>query len=296
MSLIKSFSVNNGDMFYIFHDSDNFTIIDCNLISDKDSSIIQELKKLSKRKNNKRFISTHPDEDHIHGLEVLDKNWGIDNFYCVDNNVTKKDKTSSFIKYCELRNADISCNLYKGLKRCWLNRADEKRNGSGLSILWSDVDNEYFKKELDKANAGESPNNISPIVVYKRNERNIAIWMGDLETDYMDKIKNDVCFEKTHILFAPHHGRESGKIPKEILDKINPDIIVIGEAPSDKIDYYSKYNTITQNTAKDIVFECDYDGRIYVYVDNPKYKVGFLKKVKRDKRLLKNYLGYIDMK
>lgn len=32
MSVIKSFSVGNGDMFYIKHDTDNFTIIDCNLI------------------------------------------------------------------------------------------------------------------------------------------------------------------------------------------------------------------------------------------------------------------------
>ncbi|CAM4346215.1 hypothetical protein COEX109129_19890 [Corallococcus exiguus] len=31
MSIIKSFSVGNGDMFYIKHNSDNFTIIDCNL-------------------------------------------------------------------------------------------------------------------------------------------------------------------------------------------------------------------------------------------------------------------------
>ena len=42
MSVIKSFSVGNGDMFYIKHDTDNFTIIDCNLIDDvkDDISII----------------------------------------------------------------------------------------------------------------------------------------------------------------------------------------------------------------------------------------------------------------
>ena len=35
MSVIKSFSVKNGDMFYIKHDSDNFSIIDCNLVEEK---------------------------------------------------------------------------------------------------------------------------------------------------------------------------------------------------------------------------------------------------------------------
>ena len=29
MSIIKSFAVGEGDMFYIEHNSDNFTVIDC---------------------------------------------------------------------------------------------------------------------------------------------------------------------------------------------------------------------------------------------------------------------------
>lgn len=29
MSIVKSFSVGDGDMFYIDHNSDNFTTIDC---------------------------------------------------------------------------------------------------------------------------------------------------------------------------------------------------------------------------------------------------------------------------
>ena len=29
MTLVKSFSVGNGDMFYIRHGSDNFSVIDC---------------------------------------------------------------------------------------------------------------------------------------------------------------------------------------------------------------------------------------------------------------------------
>ena len=31
MSIIKSISVGNGDLFYIKHGSSNFTIIDCNM-------------------------------------------------------------------------------------------------------------------------------------------------------------------------------------------------------------------------------------------------------------------------
>ena len=73
MSTIKSFSVGNGDMFYIDHSSDNFSIIDCNLDIDNKESIMNEICKIGKEKGIMRFISTHPDEDHFHGIEYFDE-------------------------------------------------------------------------------------------------------------------------------------------------------------------------------------------------------------------------------
>ena len=62
-------------MFYIKHWSSNFTIIDCFLegegckVSKEDKNrILDELECESKEKDVQRFISTHPDEDHIGGL------------------------------------------------------------------------------------------------------------------------------------------------------------------------------------------------------------------------------------
>ena len=37
MTLVKSFAVGNGDMFYIQHGSDNFSIIDCSLSDDREA-------------------------------------------------------------------------------------------------------------------------------------------------------------------------------------------------------------------------------------------------------------------
>jgi hypothetical protein len=45
MSIVKSLSVGNGDTFYIRHDSDNFTIIDCCLIEENREEIVAELKR-----------------------------------------------------------------------------------------------------------------------------------------------------------------------------------------------------------------------------------------------------------
>ncbi len=58
---------------------------------------------------------------------------------------------------------------------------------------------------------------------------------------------------------------------------MNPDIIILGEASSDNLDYatYDGYNTITQNSAKDITFECIED-KVHIYVSNSEYSVDFL--------------------
>lgn len=39
MSEIKSLSVGNGDMFYVNHNSDNFSMIDCNITDERKSEI-----------------------------------------------------------------------------------------------------------------------------------------------------------------------------------------------------------------------------------------------------------------
>jgi beta-lactamase superfamily II metal-dependent hydrolase len=83
-------------MYYIRHGSDNFTMIDCSIPSDRQGSILTEISNQSKDKGIHRFISTHPDQDHSSGLSALDDHWSIVNFYCVKNNATKDSETSDF--------------------------------------------------------------------------------------------------------------------------------------------------------------------------------------------------------
>lgn len=280
MSVIKSFSVGNGDMFYINHGSDNFTVIDCYICEDNENKIINEIIDKSKNKGITRFISTHPDEDHIKGLKIYRQKVGISNFYCVKNNATKDDETDDFKEYCDLRDGDKHYYIYEDCTRKWMNQSGEDNSGfnrgsSGINILWPDTTNQYFKKELECVANGESPNNISPIIRYSLEDGVKVLWFGDLENDFMESIKENLKIEKADIIFAPHHGRDSGKIPKEILDKINPKLIVIGEAPSENLNYYSGYNTITQNSAGDITFECE-ENKVHIYVSNNKYSVTFL--------------------
>lgn len=280
MSIIKSFSVGNGDMFYINHNTDNFTIIDC-CYDDEDekNKIFDEIKEKANKKGMRRFISTHPDDDHIKGLKELEETIGVWNFYCVENNATKTDETDDFKKYCELRDGDKHFYIYKGCTRRWMNLSDNERKGAGIHCLWPLTSNEEFKTALKEAEEGQSPNNISPIITYSVADGATVMWMGDIESDFLDKVKDDIEFEEVSILFAPHHGRKSGKLPEDVLKKLNPKLVIIGEAPSEYLNYYKGYNTITQNSAGEITLDC-VDKKVHIYVSSETYSVDFLKNEK----------------
>ncbi len=295
MSTIKSFSVGNGDLFYINHNSDNFTIIDCNLQDEKKEAIMDEICKVGKNKGIMRFISTHPDEDHFHGIEYFDERFSIINFYCVKNEATKSDETTSFKHYCGLRDGEKSFNISKGCSRKWMNLSDEERGSSGINILWPVTTNEKFKEQLKIAKDGGNANNISPIIKYSLENGIVALWFGDLETSFMESIEDAITLPKADIVFAPHHGRSSGKLPTKWLNQISPKVIVIGEADSTMLDYYRGYNTITQNSAKDITFNCT-TGKVHVYVSSSTYSVDYLNDEGCQNTATDYYIGSLDTK
>ncbi len=302
MSVIKSFSVSDvngeaGDMFYIQHGSQNFTIIDCCLVEENQDTIVREIEKMREGKAITRFMSTHPDEDHICGLQFLDKQLELLNFYCVENQAKKPDPSDSFKHYCRLRDDPKKhYYVYAGCRRKWMNDNDpndgQNYGCSGINFLWPNTANEDFQNALSLAANGKAYNNLSPIFTYSLNNGVTAMWMGDIEKDFLDMIKGEVKWPKVDILFAPHHGRDSGKVPKDVLEQINPQVIVIGEAPSQFLNYYPGYNTITQNSSGDIVFECD-GGKIHVFVGraNYSYDTSFLTDEKRVNSSYGYYLG-----
>lgn len=295
MSKVKSFSVGNGDMFYINHNSDNFTTIDCYLTDDAKDDILDEIESESSGKGIQRFISTHPDDDHIGGLVDYDDKFNILNFYRVDNNTTKKGtETDDFKRYKELRNdSKKSFALKKGCKRKWMNEDDDERKSSGLNCLWPITDNEKYNEALKTAAEGGSPNNISPAIKYLVGKFSF-LWMGDMETDMQEEFDREVNNGHVTIVFAPHHGRKSGHIPSSLMDKLTPKLVVVGEAPSDELDYYCGQNTITQNTAGDILFETNGD-YLDIFVSESGYskRDGMVKNLSHGHHSGMHYLGSI---
>lgn len=275
MSTVKSFAVGNGDTFYIRHKSDNFSIIDCYLSEENKGAIVDEIVSAHADKNIIRFISTHPDEDHIRGLAYLDERITILNFYCVKNKVKKEDDTDDFVHYCALRDSDKAFFIKRGCTRRWMNENSKERGNAGISIIWPDVDNSDYKTALKSAEEGGRPNNISAVIEYDLKDGASFLWMGDLETEFMEKIADVIPWPKIDIVFAAHHGRDSGRIPHAILDQLQPKIIVLGEAPSRHLNYYGGYHTLTQNTAGDLTFECK-TKKVHIFSSESNYEVDFL--------------------
>lgn len=253
-NIVKSFSVEKGDLFFIYDHNDNLTVIDCNLIDSRAKEILNELKARRKTAKFARFISTHPDQDHINGIQQIIGNVNINQFCYVENYIKKEEPTEDFEYYCTLRSNSISHRFSYNLKRTKIERNinDQELKISNIKVLWPNIINKDFIEEKLKNNS----NNISPIITYKHPNNTTYCWMGDLENQFLKKIKGEVDWPKVDILFAPHHGRKSGAVPEEILKSMSPKIIVVGEADADDLQYeYNKYcPTITQNTAGDISF------------------------------------------
>ena len=245
MRVISSLSVGNGDMFYIKHNSMNFSIIDCCLIDDKKDAIIKEIKAECDGERMRRFISTHPDEDHIRGIEDLCQEFAIWNFYCVKNEATKKDPSQDFKYYVKLRDSKTNVDVYnltKGCRRKWMNDEGKDDDGcdygsAGIHILWPDKDDDEVEKWLKSAADEKTYNNISPIIIYRCHNSAVAVWMGEVETGYVERIKDKVDWPNVDILFAPHDGRDTAKLAESVLKGRAAEGGVMGEGQSEELNY-----------------------------------------------------------
>ena len=91
----------------------------------------------------------------------------------------------------------------------------------------------------------------------------------------MEDIHDDIALRKAAIIFASHHGRKSGMLPQTWLDDLETKVIVVGEAPSEHLEYYKNFDTIKQNSAGDVTFDCD-GSKVHVYCSVKGYAEDFL--------------------
>jgi len=215
-----------------------------------------------------RYVQTHPDMDHMDGIEALFGEFGPINFWDTDNTKEMPNtswqgspyRESDWKFYKRLRDTDPDddpkrLKLYSGARGQYYNQgSDGSGGGDGLHILAP-------TKELVAAanEADEEYNRCSYVVLYRTGENRI-VFGGDSHDETWDHIlehhKDDVA--DIDLLVAPHHGRKSGRSYK-FLDTLRPTLTFFGNARSEHLAYGAWANRglsiVTNNQANCMVVD-----------------------------------------
>lgn len=219
-----------------------------------------------------RFILSHPDMDHMDGLDNLFDTFQISNYW--DTGVRReKPEFGAGSPYSEDdwdRYENIINDQENGLtvliKRdgARFELANKPNGGDGLHIL----------APTDAlVNAVEDETNDASYVVLYRSIGGKILLPGDAHdgtwghvcTNHAEDVAN------CSILVAPHHGRDSD-MDFGFLRTVNPQLVLMGCAKSTDMGYdkYRNYNTITNNQAGNVVAEIDSRG-MDVFVENKNF-------------------------
>ena len=225
-----------------------------------------------------RFISTHPDMDHLDGFNQLANGILIANFWDSGTRKSKPDfegspyKKEDWDRYVKFRDGKesgvnrVSC--LSGSQFEYANKDDEGKCGDGLYILAPN------QELVNDANQTEDFNDCSYVILYRSSGGNIIIagdahdrtWQYILE-NYKDDIKN------CKFLLAPHHGRKSGR-DYSFLDAMKPNLTLFGCAPSEHLAYsawnYRNLAYVTRNQCGNMMLKTR-EGCLDVYIENEKF-------------------------
>jgi len=234
-----------------------------------------------------RFILTHPDMDHMDGLERLFSEKTVHNFWDCGIRRTPPDfdKETDFKKedwdyYQSLISSKIShVNIISPRAgshgKYWSADNDQKEgHGDYLSII--SPNNEL----ISSANTGDDINDASYVIIYRSSAGRI-IFPGDSNDktwEYILKNHKDLVSDAA-VLFAPHHGRKSDR-DYSFLDIVKPRISFFGCAPSEDLAYsawqYRKLLYFTNNQCGNIhIYPVDKD--IEVFIENEDFARDFTK-------------------
>ena len=301
MARIHYLNVGNGDCIILETSSGRVSVIDIcsgNLVKTATQSYIDSLVELSQRSRGNfgmcskptnpleylrwigidsihRFVLSHPDMDHMDGLNNLFDSFSIANFW---NSGVWREKP------------DFSQGSYNG--EDW-NRYKRIISGNedGLTVISPRAGfcNKYWGKDglggggdcidivapnselVREATDSGDINDGSYVLVY-RSQGGKIIFSGDSHDKTWDFILENYAKEVSNatVLIAPHHGRRSDR-KHDFLDVVNPKLTLFGCAPSEYLDYPGWYTRnllyFTNNQCGNFVLEPDPLG-VNVYIEN----------------------------
>lgn len=322
MARIHFLNVGEGDCSIIEHDNGNVSMIDicCGNITEKKPTILvsgESVKSICGNFNQKayptnpieylkhceiksifRYIQTHPDMDHMDGLNNLSNNFSILNFWDTDNTKVQEfgedGKSGPFYKkdwdcYCRLRKSstcpkalfyfDGSSNKYYA----------EDDNGvlkdDYLKIL------SPTKDLLRTARETGDWNDSSYVILYCVQGRKV-LFCGDAGMGTINHLlaEHRADVSNLDVLIAPHHGRDSDK-DFSFLDVMRPKLTLVGNAKSVHLAY-DEWNDrnlehIQNNQGGDIMIDI-HDGEMHVSCSNRTFAEAYRREVFKKEGVVKD--------
>lgn len=236
-----------------------------------------------------RYIQTHPDMDHMDGLNELNENYSIYNFGDTKN--TKPSPFDTQGKYGRYKKEDWDC--YQQLR-------SSKKNPKALFYYDGNV-NKYYayddngklqddylqilsptKELLKAANENEDWNDSSYVILYCIQGFKI-LFCGDADADTLFHLVTNHSAEikGIDVLIAPHHGRKSEKDFK-FLDVMKPKITLMGNAKSQYLAYDE------WNRRELVHFTNNQTGNVLIEVENRTIHMSISDKAYADKYVQTN--------
>ena len=275
MLKIHFLNVGKGNCTIIKHPSGRISIIDIDnsRIKNNERKLTDPIKYVKSVNISRvfRFILTHPDMDHMSGLNGLSNNTEIINFWDTENN--KSIENSSWDESPYDRRDWEKYRSFKNKKenpKYIINsRRDEDHYWMDDHITVLSPSHDLIKK----AHETEDYNHLSYVLMLEQKGVKI-LFSGDASVEAWEEIL-DECGKsllKADILLAPHHGSKNN-IFKPALEAISPDYVIVSVAEG--VDYaYDFY----KNLVKKKVFSTKDKGNIILEVDDyGRYRFTFQK-------------------
>lgn len=243
MLKIHFINVGKGNCTIVEFPSGNLTVIDTDNSRNNDNNdLVDPVDFIKERFPNRsifRLIITHPDMDHLSGMEEIDNNFSVINFWDTENNKVLTDKEldespydkedwKTYQKYRKSGSDPKCLFLYR-------NGSGDYWNGDGIKIL------SPSKSLVKKANETGEYNHLSYVLSINYNGFKILTG-GDATVAAWDDIRENISKEdlKADLFLAPHHG-STHNVNKEVFEDIDPEYIVISVIR--KVDYdYAYYS------------------------------------------------------
>ena len=216
-----------------------------------------------------RYVQTHPDMDHMDGIEAIFDEFSPINFYDTDNTKEMPSsqwqgspyRESDWKFYKRLRDTNPQTNpkrlaLYSGGDRgpYRTENWEGQPGGDGIRVLAPTAE------LVAAANKADQDYNGCSYVILYRTGNNRIVFGGDSHDETWDHVlaHHRDAVTDIDLLIAPHHGRKSGR-SYEFLDTLTPTLTFFGNARSEHLAYDAWRNRglsiVTNNQANCMIVD-----------------------------------------